>query len=401
MKKSINEIIDETKKGLTDDIKHNILFIDEQISKYRTADNAKEILTKLNKLALEIMPEEKKQIMQDSFFIGKERIDRVFAKAQQIIYDTFNPVRQKDNNKEEKSKKFMKALDLIEPIILKIEKYFSSTDDISYFSFQNPFEDVLYRHLFLPNGERGFASEENDETADGEKSDKNKKAGAKIRLTPFNFSEYYRTYGFLLIEFGKYDEATAALEKGIKMNPVNPNPYFELAEVYKVQKDFEMFLFATKDILKVAYTVPTLARAYCNLGFYAFEKEDFESSLCFYSQSAVMVDSPEIAKEIKFIREKGGMSVKPPTAERVDAAFKKYGLAFGANPKVVSVAYTLAKNFTDKNQLYYARLCLSIVAELTNDSEVKALLKEMDEQVLKKSGLDESKLKEESLKKES
>jgi tetratricopeptide (TPR) repeat protein len=374
--KSIKEIIDETKKELTGDLKQNILFIDKQIEKYRTSENATAILTELNRLALEIMPEEKKQLMQDSFFIGEQRIDRVFATAQQLIYDTFNPVRPQNNTKEKREKNFMRAIDLIEPIILKIEKHFASTDEMSYFSFQNPFEDMLYRNLFLPAGERGFKSEEN-------KDEVNK----RIRLTPFNFSEYYRTYGFLLIEFGKYDKATEALEKGIKMNPVNPNPYFELAEIYKMQKDFDMFLFTTKDILKVAYTVPTLARAYCNLGFYAFEKEDFESSLCFYSQSAVMVDSPEIAREIQFIREKGGMSVKPPTSERVDAAFKKYGLRFGANPQVVNVAYSLAKEFSEKNQLYYARLCLAIVADLTDNSEVKKMLKEMDELVLKKSKL--------------
>jgi tetratricopeptide (TPR) repeat protein len=367
---NINDIINETKQGLTDDIKHNILFIDEQIAKYRTEDNAKEILTELNKLALEIMPEDKKQLMQDSFFVDGKRLDRAFAEAQQNIYDAFNPVKPENNNKKYKEEKFMKAIDLIEPIILKIEKYFSDTDEMSYFSFQNPFEDMLYRQLFL--------------------SDEERKSNPKIRLTPFNFSEYYRTYGFLLIEFGKHEQAITALEKGIKLNPVNPNPYFELAEVYKLQKDFEMFLFATKDILKVAYTVPTLARAYCNLGFYAFEKEDFESSLCFYSQSAIMVDSPEIAREIQFIREKGGMSVKPPTSDRVDNAFKKYGLKFGANQTVVNTAYTLAKEFTDKKQVYYARLCLSIVAELTGNEEVKKIIKEMDEKVVAKAGLKKS-----------
>ena len=199
----------------------------------------------------------------------------------------------------------------------------------------------------------------------------------KLVRAPFDLCAMVMLHGYILLDLGRAEEAVSVLEDAIRYNPLNPDPYFEMAECYKYLKQPEDLLGVTKETLSIATTPVTLSRCYCNLGFYCIEKKDYDSAICFYYESLIYADHPGVQAELHHIHTITQKKIVPPTREEVNKAFEKYGMQPGANKEVVGVAAALAKEAIEKKDLSGSQFYLLVVYSLTNDPEVKELLEKV------------------------
>ena len=199
----------------------------------------------------------------------------------------------------------------------------------------------------------------------------------KLIRAPFDLCAMVMLHGYVLLDLGRAEEAVSVLEDAIRYNPLNPDPYFEMAECYKYLKQPEDLLGVTKETLSIATTPVTLSRCYCNLGFYCIEKKDYDSAVCFYYESLIYADHPGVQAELHHIHTITQKKIVPPTREEVNKAFEKYGMQPGANKEVVGVAAALAKEAIEKKDLSGSQFYLLVVYSLTNDPEVKELLEKV------------------------
>lgn len=329
------EIIGEIRAGLTGESKHDLAYLGEQADKYKDHKLAYQIIEEISKMAYEALPEEKKKEMDRTLFYNGKRLDIIFreAKATADIHDYVT------------SNKLMKG------IVSVIDSQFAHTSEKEHYSFRNPLEEYMYVNLFNPQ--------------------------IKYFKTPFNFSEMLRFNGYVLIELKKVDEAIELLKKAVKYNPVNAEAYFELAEAYKLSKNTQELFNTTRDTIKIATSSSILARCYSNLGFYCIEIEDYRLAVAFYYQSMRCEENPAIVAELNYIRQRTGRDIEKPTDVEIEAAFSKYDLKPGANQDVIGIAFALGKRALESNQVKFAKLCLGIVCDLTDDEEVKKLYAEI------------------------
>jgi tetratricopeptide (TPR) repeat protein len=330
------KIIEDIKSGLGDDYRKNLAYLSDQIDKYRDSENSDEIMKEIEQIMLSVLPPDKKDYLDNVLSIDGVRLDVIYKRVKTLL---------KMNN-------FAAAYQTILPLTEHILKHFWETDDVVYFTFENPFQHQLAGQLF--------------------RTDKT------VKLAPLNFSDMFVIKGFLAIEMENIEDGIDALEKAISFNPVNLPAYFELAEAYKLQKNSEMLLFTTKDTLKVAYTRESIARCYCNLGYYCQEIGESMDAVHFLIHSLTFFRDPNVTKELEYIVRKSGKEISTPLLEDVVKTFKKYGLEIGPNGIVINVAGTMGKKFLDGGLLPMAKYCFGIALDLTGDEEFKKLYDSID-----------------------
>ena len=82
-----NEIIEKIREGLTGEYNVDIVYLESQADKYRRRKNGKEIENAIADLAMEIMPDDKRELLNRMMYIDGKRLDVVFAQAQQLAND--------------------------------------------------------------------------------------------------------------------------------------------------------------------------------------------------------------------------------------------------------------------------------------------------------------------------
>lgn len=328
---NFTEIIEEIRAGLKGESKEDLAYLEKQIDKYKEHKFGGQIIEEISKMAYDALPQDKKDEMTRILFYNGKRLDIIFreAKGAAEVHD------------------YTTANKLMKGIVSTIDTQFAHTSEKECFSFRNPLEEYMYMYLFNPT--------------------------IKYQKTPFNFSEMLRFNGYVLIELKKVDEAISVLEKAVKYNPVNAEAYFELAEAYKLSKNADALFDITKDTIKIATSSSVLAKCYSNLGFYCIEIGDYKSAVAFFYQSMRCEENPAIVGEMNFIRQKTGKDIEKPSDIEIEAAFSKYDLKPGANQEVVSIAFALGKQAVENKQDRFAKLCLGIVCDLTDDEEVRKL----------------------------
>jgi tetratricopeptide (TPR) repeat protein len=325
----VNKLKEEIKAGFVGDYQADTIYLDKKVKEYRGKENFNKVIEICSQLAFEIMPEEKRKVFKETLFINERRLDYIFLQSQQLA----------------NTKNYAASLQVLIPVIKKITQYFwVPKEEIIFFSFKNPFEESLAGQLF--------------------------RTKKKIVRAPLDFSEIFRLYGFLLVEMRKYEEAVDALEKAVAFNPVNIYAYFETIEAYKKLKRPDMLLFTVKDALKIATSQALISHCYADLGYYCIEIEDYDSAICFYTESLLYADDENVAKELAYIAEKTNKKIERPHPEQVKQAFAKYGVEPGPNGIVINVAMTLGEKFFEIDKRL-AGLCYAVAADLTNDPDIK------------------------------
>lgn len=335
----INNILEEIKSNLTGEIMKDVTYLQEQAIKYRDHEDAEEILHAISNMTFDMMPEEKKQYLKDTMFIGDKRLDQVFNDANNLF----------------KEKKLEESAALMKEIEKKADAFYQSPDNQNLFSFRNRFDEHLYRELFKPKSTFG--------------------------RTPFDMCTYLTAYGYILVEMKKGKEAVPVLEKAIRFNPVNVGPRFELAETYKMLHEPANLLYTIKETLPVASSPEEIARCYCNLGYYCVEIKDYDSAVAFYYTSMLYFPNDHITGEIQHIAMLKGKQVDPPAKADIEKAFAKYKIKEGPNPVVVNMAYSLGEYCVEHNahpqeSLFY----YSIAYNLTREEKIKEKLDKLVEE---------------------
>lgn len=330
------EVLEKIRDGLSGDYVVDMTYLEHQVEKYRGEKNAKEIEDAIADLALEIMPNDKRELLNKMMYLDGKRLDQVLAEAMQLISE----------------KKIEESFQLTEALYTKIRMNYRETESEVYLSFRNLVEHQLYLRFYEPS--------------------------KKLVKPVFDLSQMVLMHGYNLLELRRPEEAVRVIGDAIRYNPMNTDAYFELAECYKVMHESDNLLSAIKEAIEVAVTPVDLSRCYCNLGYYCVEIKDYDSAVCFYYESLIYADHPFVAAELHHIHTITQKKITPPTRKEVIAAFEKYGMAPGANPDVVSVIDGLAQESIEKHDLNAIRLYLHLLLGLTNDPSVKELTDHYD-----------------------
>jgi tetratricopeptide (TPR) repeat protein len=184
-------------------------------------------------------------------------------------------------------------------------------DSVSeYRRFANDFEAALYVHL--------YPSEKH------------------LRKLPQDRAALYTDYGALLLELRDTDGAEAALREALRVNPVSTDAMFELGEVMKLTGRKREFRELTLRAMVVAHSLPTLARAYRNLGYLAVEDEDFDIAVACYCMSlAIDRERAQAAQsELFYIQQVTGRTLELPDRPTIDATLARSGIQVGPSPLV-------------------------------------------------------------------
>lgn len=328
------ETLDKIKNSLTGDNEKDLKYLEMQANRFisEKSENAGEILDGITEMMFDVMPEEKKNYLKNLMYIGNKRLDAVYSEAEKLV----------------REKKIEESIKLTQQLYDKVTAAYRETESSKYMCFRNPLEHQLYLFIYA--------------------------AGKKLERSPFDLCKFLLLHAYNLVELRKPAEAAEVLNRAIRYNPVNPEPYFELAECYKVLCEPTKLLKTTKETLMISTTPYALSRCYANLGFYCVEKKDYDSAVCFYYESLLYADHPGIQGELMHIASITQKKIQPPVRKEVVEAFKKYDLEPGADKDVLSVTAALAKEAMKGEDYELARFYLLTLYGLTRDPDVKTIL---------------------------
>lgn len=334
---NFQETVNEIFKGLSGDNKTDLKYLKDQMEKHKNDDNSTEIIRALSRKIFELLPNEAKTELNQ--IIGNE-LDTINSTVEEAKFQLSK------NNPE-------KAEEMLRSVIKSIPLEFKDDAECGYFCFDNALEITIF--------------------AISEKYEKT------IRKATYNFSEIYYMYAYSLIETQKLDEAEDALKTALKWNPVSTTIMSELSEIYKQKKDYENYLFWSKEILKYASSSKMLARGYRNIAYYYCDIGEYEKSAAIYYFSRAFEESKQVTSELFFIAEQLEKLPDPPTSEFIDELFKQESIQYGASNFVIGAAYQLSKSCMDNNDLKNALYYLYVVYDLTHDEEILGVINNIKE----------------------
>ena len=199
---TFDEIMKNITSELVGDPKVDVKYLMNQSEVYKNHNFSKEISRAIGRLMYDLVPDDLKDEfnkMQNNNNLG---IEKTIEEADFQFYK---------NNCE-------RALKIMKSLINNIEELNWYNDDSvsKYCSFNNIFEEILYKEVFKPTKE--------------------------IRRIPENYALVYFKYGIILVELKRLEEATDALLKANNYNPISVDILFELCEIYKLKNDWKKYL---------------------------------------------------------------------------------------------------------------------------------------------------------------
>lgn len=325
------DILRELRAKLGDSPEENDRILREEGEKFAKEGNA-EAFNAVGELLLEQMPESRRREIERLTHIDGERLDEV--------YDRINKLINEHNNLEAKP--------LAEKLYKKITVEFAETDTAKFVSLRNPFEDNLCQLLF--------------------KTDK------VLNRAPFDFSTYLTTYAYILLETGGTIDAIPVLEKAISYNPVDVAPRFEMAEIYKLTKNFRKLFEVTRDTLKIASSPVAISRCYANVAYALTDMGEYEDAAAFYVASVLFAPNPAVPLEMQHLANLKGSPIVRPSVEQTRKIMEKHDINFGPDKQVLDVAYRLSGYYIENDDIPNALNVLKIAYNLTRDDNIKNII---------------------------
>ena len=326
-----NDVIEAVRARLTDDQTGNMLMIQAESRRYEQEDP--QMAKALLELAMSLLSEEQEAYLKETMYIGERRLDQVYGEAAGLM--------QKREN--------AKALTLTRQLYEHILVHFRETAERRFFSFRNLLESNLYHQLYHPTKE--------------------------LMKTPFDFTRFIGAHAYNLVELSRTEEAIPVLETAIRYNPVNPDPRFELAEVYKLLGNREKLRETVLETHPICTTRYALGRCYANMAFYCTEITEYEDAVAFYYVSLLFADHPAIPGELQHLSHLMGRRIMPPTREQARAVLEKYHMIEGPGREVLYTATELSNQAIEAKQWKEATYYMQVISDLTNDPKAAETLK--------------------------
>ncbi len=330
----LEDILQSIKDGLTGDQEKDQSYLKEQMKIYKDHEYKEEIIRECARLLYDVLDDQQKE----KFILGMDQDVEQFKSALKEA-DYF--IEKKDLNK---------AKEIIEPIInsLKEEKLFKNDSKNIYFSFNEPFEDVLFQYLEKPK--------------------------EQVQRTALPYSDAYYTYARVCLESNEIENAQEALKKAIQWNPTSFKS--NLLYMQTIKNDLKRFFEFTKFSFQYIFHVNDLAQAYRNLAWYFDQSNLKRIAYGCYGISLQYEESDEAIDYMNDLDQKEWFT-EPSMGEMMDFA-KKYGFSIGPNQDVVGLAFGYGKQCYEEGLIQEAKYFLEIAYALTNSQEVLDLLEKLE-----------------------
>lgn len=338
---TVENIIAEIKKGLSNDPKKDVEYLTGELFKYKDKDFYDELAREIGIMIYNVLPEEEQAVFSHALF-GENNKNEIIEEANSLIAE----------------EQYLNARIILEQEIKNIKRQNRKEDACTYLSLNTFFELCIYTELY--------------------------QKGVSVRSTPFDYNIFYKLYGYCLFKLGKNQEAISALKEAIYWNPVGSPCLLDLAELYKCENELDKMVETTKECLKYAYNKHYISKCYRNLGYYYIEKEEYDTAICLYVMANEYEESDQTVKELSKIIAITGKKLKKPTSEEVKKRLEEKVIQFGVNPDLISLAVGIGNDARDKGELEAAKYCYNIVFSLTADIEVMKKVEGMKKEIVKK-----------------
>ena len=335
MNDNFYQIMSDIHAGLTGDPKEDLAYLTSAAQEYKDHPLQTEILRAIGRMIAELVPDAEIQKALDK---DLKSYDSLLEEVRFNMYQN----------------RYDKALQIIEPVILKVNQSKPFQDDSvsEYHDFSSLLEEILYRSLFNPHKD--------------------------LRQTPLPLSELYGLYGMILIELQRLQEAEDALHESLHWNPFNALFRFEYIEIFKMKKEYDIFRKLTCESFQYLYERRFLARAYRNLGYYFIENNMFSEASALYQYSLLFEQSKNAQSELFYIYQEHHPE-KELSMEELEELSVDFGFPLQPDESVVKAILVLGHELYKDNRYSGAREVLTIAYELTELKEIQDFIDKIPE----------------------
>lgn len=128
------------------------------------------------------------------------------------------------------------------------------------------------------------------------------KSDKAIHWTTYKISEAYQMLSIISRQNKDDELALKYLNSAIIYNPINPNYYLDIADIYKDNQDYNNMLLIANKSYEYIFDNQELARYYRTLGAYYLDKVELDLSYSLYAYSLKYEISSESYSQITRIR---------------------------------------------------------------------------------------------------
>lgn len=203
------------------------------------------------------------------------------------------------------------------------------------------------------------------------------KPETEVRCTKLPYGEYYRTYGELCLDLGKFHGAEDAFAKAIAWNPVDLDAILGLSEAYKHQNKLDKYLDATKMAYRYCCTRATMARYYRNMGYYYLSRYQTKMARACYIYSNIYFHTDNADGELEYLKQALKDETPDFSIRQMQQMFQKENVEPGPDSDTIGVVYRVGELMMEDGELKLARDCFSIVYDITQEEKLEALLEQM------------------------
>lgn len=202
---------------------------------------------------------------------------------------------------------------------------------------------------------------------------------SEVKTLELPVGEYYRTFGEICQNMGKYKAAEDAYKKALAWNPVDLDAYLGLAESYKYQNMLNRYLEVTNQAYRFCCTRATMARYYRNIAYYYLANYKPTIARDAYQYSNVYYHTENADSELKYIET--AINEKTPDIDirRIQKVFTEENIEPGPDSKTIGIIYRVGELMLKDDDFALARDCFSICYDITQEPELENLLNKLEE----------------------
>lgn len=328
------EIIKKIQAGLSGDKQQDQAYLKQQMEEYKDHRYNHEIVRECGRMLYDLLDDAQKEKFVRSIEQDTEHIRSALKEVEYFL----------------SKKDAAKANEVIEPIIKSMsqETMFKNDSKNVFYSFNEPFENVLYEYL--------------------EKPEQN------VQRASIPYSDAYYDYARVCLELGEQQKAQEALKKAIDWNPMSSK--VQLLYMESMKEDLERFFAFTKFAFQIIFHKPDLAKAYRNLAYYFDQKNLQRIAYGCHGISLQYEASEESVNYMNALNEQDWFS--QPSMDEMREFAKKYEFPIGPDQQVVGLAYGYGKQCFEEGVKDGAKYFLMIAYDLTAAPEAKELLDQME-----------------------
>lgn len=338
----VDAILREIAAGLTGDAEKDVHYLVDQVVQYRRHEKSHEIVEGCRKMLRSLIPDEFRAVF--------EKIGGPQTKSErEQLAEIRSYVEKKD---------FKKALELAKELVEFVEEFQLDRDDdaVEYRHFNETFEHTLYC----------FKTQTTKNVLQASRP----------------YADIYGTYAAILVEMKRFDEARAALQKGLRWSPCHFGLTAQYAETFKLEGRLDEFFEKTIEAFDITFRPKDLARLYRNLAYYFVEKEMYnEAAALYFMCQKFDKDAPPPQQELLLVFSKTGGQLSPPGGKDFEALAEKYKFPLGAKKEVMQIAYHLGMRYLNEGNYEVGRYFFQLLDDMYDLDDVKEFLAKIDKKI--------------------